>query len=260
MTHYQAFLTSYDAVLVFVQIRTPKGFEIHALSAQSTAALDVLYLRVMARRRLDRARRCRGVTENQLEQEIEMDQLENRRRRDSPTNFIPYREQSMDKGKHSSNRLLIAFATITVLGFSGPVMADFTLVFPAGSACEFDLQVDVSGSGNQVYREFFDKDGNLVRTLTAGTGFGLTFVNLGTGATLPLKANGAVTHVTKGPGGVDTWVSTGHNVIILFPTDRPPGPSTTLYVGRVVYTVDPSFTFTLLGSSGNKTDVCAALS
>jgi hypothetical protein len=34
-TRYQVFLTSYDAVLVFVQNRTPKGFEIHALSAQS---------------------------------------------------------------------------------------------------------------------------------------------------------------------------------------------------------------------------------
>jgi len=32
---YQVFLTSYDAVVVFVQNRTPKGFEIHALSVQS---------------------------------------------------------------------------------------------------------------------------------------------------------------------------------------------------------------------------------
>jgi hypothetical protein len=34
-SRYQVFLTSYDAVLVFVQNRTPKGFEIHALSTQS---------------------------------------------------------------------------------------------------------------------------------------------------------------------------------------------------------------------------------
>jgi hypothetical protein len=32
--HYQVFLTSYDAVLVFVQNRTPRSFEIHALSGQ----------------------------------------------------------------------------------------------------------------------------------------------------------------------------------------------------------------------------------
>jgi hypothetical protein len=34
-SRYQVFLTSYDAVLVFVQNRTPKGFEIHAVSGQS---------------------------------------------------------------------------------------------------------------------------------------------------------------------------------------------------------------------------------
>ncbi len=35
MAHYQVFLTSYDAVLVFVQNRTSRSFEIHALSWQS---------------------------------------------------------------------------------------------------------------------------------------------------------------------------------------------------------------------------------
>ena len=145
------------------------------------------------------------------------------------------------------------------LGLSSTALADVTQAFPAGNACEFDLQIDGSG-GNQVQREFFDKNGNLVRTLSAGTGSALVFTNLGTGATLALQSNGAVSHVTKGPGGLDTWVSTGHNVIILFPTDTPPGPSTTLYVGRIEYTVDVNFTFTLLRSSGNKTDICAELS
>jgi len=159
-----------------------------------------------------------------------------------------------------TRRGLWPLAATAVLGLSGPARADFSLFFPAGTACAFDVQVDVSGDGNQVYREFFDKDGNLVRTLTAGTGFSLTFVNSVTGATLPLKANGAVTHVTKGPDGVDTYVSTGHNVIILFPTDFPAGPSTTLYVGRVEYTVDVNFTFNLLRASGQKTDICAAIS
>ncbi len=156
-------------------------------------------------------------------------------------------------------RSVPACFTVAMLGLSGPAMADFTVVFPAGNACGFDLQIDGSG-GNQVQREFFDKDGNLVRTLSAGTGSALTFTNLGTGATLALRSNGAVSHVTKGPGGLDTWVSTGHNIIILFPSDFPPGPSTTLYVGRVEYTVDVNFTFNLLRSSGQKTDICAALS
>ena len=161
--------------------------------------------------------------------------------------------------RNSLLRSVPACIMAAALGLSGPAMADFTFVFPAGNACEFDLQVDGSG-GNQVQREFFDKNGNLVRTLSAGKGSALAFTNLGTGATLALQSNGSVSHVTKGPGGLDTWVSTGHNVIILFPTDTPPGPSTTLYVGRVEYTVDVNFTFTLLRSSGKKTDICAELS
>jgi len=50
-------------------------------------------------------------------------------------------------------------------------------------------------------------------------------------------------------------------VIILFPTDVPAGPSTTLYVGSVVYTVDrASGVFTVKTHSGTTTDICAALS
>jgi hypothetical protein len=52
----------------------------------------------------------------------------------------------------------------------------------------------------------------------------------------------------------------GYNVIILFPTDFPAGPSTTLYVGRVVYTVDAAGVFRIQTHSGPTTDICAALS
>ena len=37
--HYQVFLTSYDAVFVFVQNRTPRSFEIHALPGQGRKKL-----------------------------------------------------------------------------------------------------------------------------------------------------------------------------------------------------------------------------
>ena len=53
---------------------------------------------------------------------------------------------------------------------------------------------------------------------------------------------------------------TGHNVLILFPSDVPAGPSTTLYVGRVVFTADVNGIFTLVSTSGTSTDLCAALS
>src|SRR3989442_5085073 len=54
-----------------------------------------------------------------------------------------------------------------------------------------------------------------------------------TDVTLSLSSNGAVTNVTKNPDGSETVVTTGHNILILFPTDVPAGPTTTLYVGRV---------------------------
>src|SRR5215213_10216850 len=79
-------------------------------------------------------------------------------------------------------------------------------------------------------------------------------------ATLSLEPNGSVTHTTNNPNGSQTVVVTGHDVLIFFPTDVPAGPSTTLYVGKVVYTVDADFVFTLEGSSGPKRDICAELS
>ena len=98
-----------------------------------------------------------------------------------------------------------------------------------------------------------------MRTIAAGRGAQLTFINFATGTTLKLKANGSVTRVTltrtvhrrgSPPGTTSSY----------FSTDVPAGPSTTLYVGRVVFTVDGAGVFTLLGTSGKSTDICAVLS
>jgi len=62
------------------------------------------------------------------------------------------------------------------------------------------------------------------------------------------------------PDGSATQVTTGHNIVILFPTDVPAGPSTTLYVGRVVISIDSAGNYTLLKASGSSADICAALS
>jgi hypothetical protein len=141
-----------------------------------------------------------------------------------------------------------------------PPEPDATMVLPAGLACsDFDLQVDIFG-GPQVNREFVDKDGNVVRTLLAGKGSTLVFTNLSSFATLTTRPNGSVSRTVLNPDGSSTTFATGHNVIIFFPTDVPPGPTTTLYVGRVVYTVDPYGTWTLGPTSGTASDLCAALS
>jgi hypothetical protein len=137
---------------------------------------------------------------------------------------------------------------------------DLILDLEAGLACaDFDLRVEIWNNPNRVFKEFTDKNGNVVRLLTAGKGSTLAFTNLLTNEKLLLKPNGSVEHIALNPNGSQTWVITGHNVLILFPTDVPAGPSTTLYVGRVVFTVDTSGVFTLQSVSGTSTDLCATL-
>jgi hypothetical protein len=156
--------------------------------------------------------------------------------------------------------VVVTLALVVVLGLVRPALADFFIELPAGVACSFPLGIDFSGAEHRVNREFTDKNGNVVRLLSAGKGFLETFTNLDTGATVTFKTGGSVSHTTINPDGTQTVAATGHNVIILFPTDVPAGPSTILYMGRVVYTVDLNGVFTLQQVTGKQTDICAALS
>jgi hypothetical protein len=137
---------------------------------------------------------------------------------------------------------------------------DILLDLPEGQACpDFALRAEGVNS-NATVKEFTDKDGNTVRVITAGRGYTVTYTNLETSESLTYKANGFATIATLDPGtGLVTVRSTGHFGLIMFPTDVPAGPSTTTYVGTVVYTVDPNGVFTILSTSGTKVDVCAAL-
>lgn len=154
-------------------------------------------------------------------------------------------------------------SAVLALGL-GPVnqvnAADFSITLPAGLACEFDLTVNIDFNDNRVFKEFTDKDGQVVRMISAGKGDDLEFVNTETGATYSIAGNGSVTKTTINHDGSTTNSATGHNVIILFPTDQPPGPTTTQYIGRVVYTIDTNDVFTLQKVSGRQVDICAALS
>lgn len=158
----------------------------------------------------------------------------------------------------------------TIIGTSmlaivmGPVKqvnaADFSVTLPKGMACpDFDLTLNIDLNDNRVYKEFTDKDGNIVRVIEAGKGNELEFVNDTTGATFEIRGNGSVSHTTLNPDETQTVSATGHNVIILFPTDYPPGPTTTQYVGRVVYTIDSGGVWTLQDVRGESTDICDAL-
>jgi hypothetical protein len=156
----------------------------------------------------------------------------------------------------------LAVASVLAVGTPVPVAAaadDISIELPAGVACAFPLLVEGTGD-KRIMREFTDRNGNVVRTLAAGKGFTLTFTNVSTGESLTLPSSGSVERRTINGDGTSTVVSTGHNVLILFPTDIPAGPSTTLYVGRIVYTVvDATQVFTLQSTSGTTTDLCALL-
>src|SRR3954453_23434677 len=73
----------------------------------------------------------------------------------------------------------------------------FSVTFPDGTACAgFDVQVDGFGAGPQAERTFVDRDGNEVRTLSAGTGFALVFTNLAAGTSYSTRSNGTANHTT----------------------------------------------------------------
>jgi uncharacterized membrane protein len=163
-----------------------------------------------------------------------------------------------------SQRMSVAAAVASTAALAmsaeAAVAAPFHLELDAGTACTFGLAVDGAGGDRRVERTFVDADGNTVRMLSAGRGYQLTLTNLSNDASLALPANGAVMRTVFNADGSQTVTSTGHNVLILFPSDVPAGPSTTLYVGRVVYTVDADGVFTLQSTRGKATDICAALS
>ena len=77
---------------------------------------------------------------------------------------------------------------------------------------------------------------------------------------MAIRTDGSVSQTTFNRDGTQTVVATGHNGLILFPTDLPAGPTTTHYIGRIVYTVDPATgVSTLISMSGSGRDICAEL-
>jgi len=130
---------------------------------------------------------------------------------------------------------------------------DLDVKLDPGIACTFPLHL--IGVNDQ--RVSPDSNGNPV-TILAGIGRDLTFTNLDTGASVSFPTNGSVERKTLNANGTTTVEAIGHNVLIFFPGDEPAGPSTTLFVGRVVY-LDDHGTFTLLSKSGRETDICALL-
>lgn len=140
------------------------------------------------------------------------------------------------------------------------------LILPAGTACPgFDLLVEATGSNANV-RTFVDKKGNTIRILSAGRGYTLTYTRLDEDLqpvdSVTIRPTGSNRTVVQNPDGTLTVTDTGTAGLILFPGDKPAGPSSTQYYGRIVYEVeDPGGEniITLLSTSGTSIDICAEL-
>jgi len=137
---------------------------------------------------------------------------------------------------------------------------------PADTACPgFALRLQQS-EGSLHLKTFTDRNGNRVKAIQAGKGFLLTYTNIGPdsenpvpGKSVSIRSNGSVSKTTYNSDGTQTVSATGHNGLILFPTDVPAGPSTTQYVGRIVYTIAADQTFTLVSTTGQERNICAEL-
>jgi hypothetical protein len=155
--------------------------------------------------------------------------------------------------------LLTALTTLTAPSFAQSDGYKLFADLPGGIGCSFPLRIEYRGESN-FYKEFHDRNGNLVRVISAGSNIDYRFTNLATTAKLDVGGKGSMTKTTPNPDGTSTIEANGHNIIILYPTDFPAGPTTTLYEGRVVYTVDSSQNFVVKSTKGNKTDLCKELS
>ncbi|WP_298586769.1 hypothetical protein [uncultured Kocuria sp.] len=162
----------------------------------------------------------------------------------------------------STKRALAPLAVAGALVLTGlpPATADHYPPFelPENTACTFPLGVSATG-GKLHTKTWYDEKGDPVRSITAGRGDVVTYTNLDTGAFLSLKTGGNVERKTYHPDGSQTVTMTGQGGLIFFPSDEPPGPSTTHYFGRVVYTIGTDGVWTLVSTSGRERDICAEL-
>ena len=164
-------------------------------------------------------------------------------------------------------RALASAALLVGLTMSAPQVATAQDTFGPYPACpDFDVSLTISG-GNQALRQERIGDG-VIFTVTGGSGTTITFSavdNQGKNKgdiinTVTFDTKGSVTK-TETIGDQTTYSITGFGTLLLFPTDEG-GPSTTVYTGKVTFTLD-SNTGDLLSTvvnSGRTFDICAALS
>ena len=119
------------------------------------------------------------------------------------------------------------------------------------------MRLESGGIPKEVVRGKDPKGNKFV--LLAGSAPGFTITNADDpNQSLTVRSTGAAVRVANNSDGSQTFVWSGHLLLILFPTDNPVGPSTTLIQGRTTFMQNGTETV-LQSINGIQTDLCAEL-
>jgi hypothetical protein len=131
----------------------------------------------------------------------------------------------------------------------------FTATFPAGVLCEFSVEWNIAGGGNQLVFPERPNGDVVVRSVGRSRG---TVTNLDS-PERSVQFRGGIRQdlVFHADGTLDAIIS-GTVVAGYFPTDVG-GPSQWLFRGHLHDELDATFTATAHSFHGNATDLCAAL-
>ena len=157
-----------------------------------------------------------------------------------------------------------AIAAPPVKGGNPPDFEPNTVV-PAGEGCSFPLLLEATGSNANI--QDFQRRERCRRPRDHGRPGIHAHIypprhKREPGEVIGYPADRPVQQVAVAADGTQTVTATGSNGLILFSTDLPSSaaPSAVQYTGRIVYTIAPNGVFTLLSTSGTRTDICAAWS
>jgi hypothetical protein len=127
-------------------------------------------------------------------------------------------------------------------------------VFGPGEVCDFGVVVDPI-NGKQRETAWPPEPDGTVHTRVAGR-WKIRITNADSGASLVRNATGPGDFWTF-PDGTGRSINRGHTLAWLLPEEG--GPELWLQSGRIVWSIDENFLFTVVKMTGRSEDLCAAL-
>ena len=160
-------------------------------------------------------------------------------------------------------RLTIAAACLVAMTASPALAAGpertplegFSVIWPAGVLCEFEVEWDVAAGGNQLVFPEQPNGDVVVRNVGRARG---TVTNLDSPEMSVLVRGGYRQDLVFHADGTIDAIINGTVIAGYFPTDVG-GPSQWLFRGHLHDELDATFTATAHSFRGNATDLCAAL-